>query len=399
MKVFRVIALICATVMFVSGALSPASAHRQAESYVFFSQSENEISGRIEAILSDIDRMIPLDADQDGEITADEFNARTDEIFSFFADRLSISSGGTPHPLISSGFGILETPAGTFGQISFDLPDLDPKTETIDVTYEPLTDNDNPGHLGYGVIENNSNTGVVDNERHIALIFNPNGEPQQLNLIGDPWSKIFVDFVIHGIWHIWLGFDHVLFLVTLLLPAVLFRKSNDWAPVDEFKTAFINVIKIATVFTISHTITLSLAALGIVTLPVTLVEAVIAVSIAAVALGNMFPIWHHRVLPIVFIFGLFHGFGFANVLEPLGVVPSAKVVGLAAFNIGVEIGQVAIILVLFPILFVLRNWKAYPFMALKLGSVAIIIISGIWIVERSADTFWKYQQQLFAMVG
>jgi len=165
-KVFRVIALICATVMFVSGALSPASAHRQAESYVFFSQSENAISGRIEAILSDIDRMIPLDADQDGEITADEFNARTDEIFSFFADRLSISSGGTPHPLISSGFGILETPAGTFGQISFDLPELDPKTETIDVTYEPLTDNDNPGHLGYGVIENNSNTGVVVPHHH-----------------------------------------------------------------------------------------------------------------------------------------------------------------------------------------------------------------------------------------
>jgi len=206
-----------------------------------------------------------------------------------------------------------------------------------------------------------------------------------LSTVSDPWYKIFTEFVWQGVLHIWFGFDHVLFLITLLLPAVLLRKAGQWAPVNEFKTAFINVVKIATVFTISHTITLSLA--------------VIAVSIAVVAFGNMFPIWHHRVLLIVFIFGLFHGFGFANVLEPLGLVPSAKAVGLLAFNIGVELGQIAIILVLFPILYVLRNWSAYPFLALKVGSIAIILMASIWIVERTAPTFWKYQQQLFAMVG
>jgi len=249
------------------------------------------------------------------------------------------------------------------------------------------------------VIENNTRTGVVDNERHIALFFKPDGEPQTLSTISDPWFTIFVEFVKQGVLHIWFGFDHVLFLITLLLPAVLWRNSNEWAPVDEFKSAFINVVKIATVFTVSHSITLSLAALGILTLPVTLVEAVIAVSIAVVALGNMFPIFHNRVLLVVFIFGLFHGFGFANVLEPLGLVPSAKAVGLLAFNIGVELGQIAIIIVLLPILFLIRKWSAYPFLALKLGSVAIILMAGFWIVERTADTFWKYQQQLMAMIG
>ncbi len=343
--------------------------------------------------------MIPIDANSDGTITEEEFTAKGPEIYEFFKDRLTITRNGETFPITSTDFGILQTPQGEFGQISFDVASPTPTPDSFEIGYTPLIDADTPNHGGYGVIENNTRTGVVDNERHIALFFKPDGTPQTLSTISEPWFAIFVEFVKQGVLHIWFGFDHVLFLITLLLPAVLFRQSNAWAPVDEFKTAFINVVKIATVFTVSHSITLSLAALGIVTLPVTLVEAVIAISIAVVALGNMFPIFHNRVLLVVFIFGLFHGFGFANVLEPLGLVPSAKVVGLLAFNIGVELGQIAIIIVLLPILFLIRQWSAYPFLALKLGSLAIILMAGIWIVERTADTFWKYQEQLFAMIG
>ncbi len=377
----------------------PAEAHRKAESYVFFSITDEALSGRFEAVLADIDRMVPLDSDGDGKITEAEFLSKSADVFAFFAKRLDLSLDGASYPLSSTEFGLLETPAGTFGQISFDVTGLSPTPEAINLKYEPLSDAANPSHLGYAIIENNTRTGVENNEAHISLIFNGSAAGQELNLIGDPWHKIFVDFVIHGIWHIWLGFDHVLFLVTLLLPAVLFRRAGDWHGVEDFRTAFINVVKIATVFTISHTITLSLAALGILTLPVTLVEAVIALSIAVVAFGNMYPVFHRYVLPIVFVFGLFHGFGFANVLEPLGLQPTAKAIGLAAFNIGVELGQIAIILVLFPILYLVRNWGAYPFLALKAGSVAIILVACFWMVERSADTFWKYQSQLFAWVG
>ena len=378
---------------------APLAAHQKGESYVFFSVSDEALTGRFEAILDDIDRMVPLDADANGEISEAEFTAKSSEIFDFFQNRLSLGLNGTDYAISFDSSGVLETPAGTFGQISFTVPDLNPTPDAIDVQYQPMTDAEFPDHGGYGIIENNTRTGVENNESHIALIFKPGDDAQSLNLVSDPWGKIFVEFVWEGMLHIWIGIDHILFLFTLLLPAVLLLNVNRWEPVDDFKTALINVVKIATVFTISHSITLSIAALGIFTLPVTLVEAVIAASIAVVAFGNMFPIFHHRVLLVVFIFGLFHGFGFANVLEPLGLVPSAKAIGLLAFNIGVELGQIAIIIVLFPILFALRKWSAYPMVALKVASVAIILVSMFWFFERSADSLMKFQSQLFAMAG
>lgn len=83
-------------------------------------------------------------------------------------------------------------------------------------------------------------------------------------------------------------------------------------------------------------------------------------------------------------------------LAPLGVQPSAKVVGLAAFNIGVELGQVAIVLVLFPVLFALRRLAIYPMVATQLASVVFILLAAVWFVERSSGIFWRLQQQLLS---
>ena len=253
-----------------------------------------------------------------------------------------------------------------------------------------------PGHLGYAIIESNSRTGVADNEAHISLIFEPGDTRQALSLVAPPWHQVFIEFVEHGVWHIWLGFDHVVFLVTLLLPAVMVLTASGWAPAPNFRAAMWNVLKLVTVFTISHSVTLSLAALNILTLPVTLVEWIIAFSIAFVALGNIYPIAHRHTLWVVFVFGLFHGFGFANVLEPLGVNPAAKVVGLAAFNIGVELGQVALVAVLFPLLFAVRKWSGYPFVALRLASVVFILLAGAWLAERSPALFDGIQRTLLS---
>jgi hypothetical protein len=371
-----------------------ASAHRENESYVYFNVTDDALSGRVEATLTDLDLVLPLDADGNGEVTQEEFLARSAEAYQFFADRLTISHEGASYPTESTGFDFLETPLGVFALINFNVVGLSPTPEAIDVEYSSPISDAAPGHLGYGLIESNTKTGITDNESNIALIFEPGAGPQKLSLIGDPPLKVFKDFVVHGVWHIWLGFDHVLFLITLLLPAVLIRKSGEWLAVGSFKQGAIAVIKLATVFTLAHSVTLSLAALGIVQLPVRLVETVIAASIAVVALNNTFPAFHHKNLWIVFAFGLFHGFGFANVLAPLGVNPSAKVVGLAAFNIGVEIGQIAIIAVVFPVLFMLRRWSAYPFLALRMASVFAIVMSVIWLIERNSGFFWRLQQQL-----
>ena len=169
------------------------------------------------------------------------------------------------------------------------------------------------------------------------------------------------DFVIHGVWHIWLGFDHVLFLITLLLTSVMVISAAGQlgAGTVTLKDALRSTLIIVTVFTLAHSITLGLAAFSIITLPVVLVEAIIALSIAFVALGNMFARLHLTSWKVILVFGLFHGLGFANVLAPLGLDPARKAIGLLAFNIGVELGQIAIVLVVFPVLFMLRGLFFY----------------------------------------
>jgi hypothetical protein len=102
---------------------------------------------------------------------------------------------------------------------------------------------------------------------------------------------------------------------------------------------------------------------------------------------------------VVLLFGLFHGFAFANVLAPLGIDPSQKIVGLVAFNIGIEIGQIAIIFVAFPLLYMIRNWSLYNLFALKLASVGFIVLSGVWLVERSSGLVTHLKRDLIAYIS
>ena len=196
-----------------------------------------------------------------------------------------------------------------------------------------------------------------------------------------PWQQ-FLRFTQEGVWHIWIGIDHILFLVALLLPSVLRFKQGKWHPASSFKEAFFNVIKVVTAFMVAHSITLTLAALNIVTLPSRLVESVIALSVVLAALNNIFPVVSHRVWTVAFGFGLIHGFGFANVLANLQLPTNTLAVALFSFNIGVEIGQLAIVAVFFPIIFLIREQAFYQPIKLRLGSAVISLIACGWIVDR-----------------
>ncbi len=378
----------------------PASAfaHRLGESYVYFQVSDDALTGRFEALAADLDQVVPLDADADGQITEAEVKAQAPALFDFFAGRLILSDEGRALTLEPGDVAVLDTPHGPFALVSFAVPDLTVVPETLTISYRPLADVLTPAHLGFALIESNTRTGAEDNENRVSLVFRPGGGEQTLHLAGEPWYKVFKEFVIHGIWHIWLGFDHVVFLITLLLPSVMIAIGSKWAPQESFRSGLWTVIKIATVFTLSHSVTLSLAALGVVSLPVTLVEAIIALSIAVVAIMNMFPAMHRYTLMIVFVFGLFHGFGFANVLEPLGLTPGGKVVGLAGFNIGVEIGQLAIILVAFPLLWVLRRWRLYPPLAFRVGTFGLVFLASIWFLERTTSFDWNVKETIWSVV-
>jgi hydrogenase/urease accessory protein HupE len=222
--------------------------------------------------------------------------------------------------------------------------------------------------------------------RQVVLIGDGDGAPQALldaanNTVtlsapAPPLRSTLERYLVTGIEHIFLGYDHIAFLIAIVL----------WA------RRLVPVIKIVTAFTIAHSITLSLAALGIVVIPSAIVEPAIAASIVFVALENFFSRDIDRRWRVTFAFGLIHGFGFAGALKEIGVPLNAVATALAAFNIGVEIGQIAIVSIVIPLLIAVDRLLAgaggEPARAVTLVyalSALITVLGSYWFLTRVLD--------------
>jgi hydrogenase/urease accessory protein HupE len=202
--------------------------------------------------------------------------------------------------------------------------------------------------------------------------------------VSDPSpGRAFVEYFIAGVSHILSGIDHLLFLISLLLPAVLLRTRDHWQPVTEARPALLNILKVVTAFTLAHSITLTLAALGVVRLPTRLTESVIAASIVVAALNNIFPWVTETRARIAFAFGLLHGFGFASVLADMGLPSGARLISLAAFNFGIEAGQLAVVGSVMPFIYALRTGTFYRRALMPWGSAAIAALALVWLFERA----------------
>jgi hypothetical protein len=185
--------------------------------------------------------------------------------------------------------------------------------------------------------------------------------------------------------HILTGYDHVLFLICLLLPSVMRRTAQGWQPVDKLSQAVWPVAGIVTAFTIAHTITLALAATGTVSLAPAVIEPAIAVTIILAAFDNVKQIFGDRRVFVTFAFGLIHGFGFAGVLAELNLPSSQFAWALLQFNVGLELGQLLIVAVVVTMLFALRRGEHYPGWFIRGGSVTAMLIGALWLVERVAN--------------
>ena len=364
---------------------SALSAHNLGESYVYLQVTDNEVRGRVEITLADVHKFTPLYKDSVRKPTEADFNEKFPEIVDYLQRHLNFFVDGDRHIPIFTDYDFFHTDWASFARINFLLPGITPPPDSITAEYSVLFNEFAPRHRGVMLIESNSRSGIEANESQFSAIFGPGRERHTISLDEIPWKNVFGEFVKYGVWHIWIGFDHVLFLIALLLPSVMIFGAVGWEPTQTFRESLVYVIKIVTLFTLAHTVTLSLAALEIVRLPVQLVEAVIALSIAAVAVNNIRPFLRSSSWLLVFIFGLFHGLGFANVLAPLGGGGGNRIAALLGFNVGVELGQLVIILAVFPLLYWIRDWAGYRRVVLQTASVALIAISCFWFVERTVD--------------
>lgn len=379
------------------------SAHAAEQSYLYLRVFEESIEGTVEITSDDINSALGLNLKRG--LTKETIQPYLSQLYNYLTKHVSIKSKFGAHALNFTDVDFLEIKnVGEFIRFNFDLDNTATIPDEMDVKYDVLLDKE-PIHRNLLVIGHNWKAGIVDNEAMTSLIFSPGDREQTLQLAkGSLWQG-FMAMVKLGMWHIWIGLDHILFLLALILPAVVRRQkpalagvSNSgnstasttkwplqkWKPVDRFKPAFIYIVKIVTFFTIAHSLTLSLAALELIILPSRFVESVIALSIALAAYHNIQPIFKNNEWIIAFGFGIFHGFGFASVLSGKGLSGEFMTLSLLGFNVGVEIGQIAIICIIFPVLFFLRKSISYP-KILAYGSIVLILISLFWATERIFD--------------
>jgi hypothetical protein len=352
-----------------------ALAHKPSDSYLSLSVQSDSVTGQWDIALRDLDFAIGLDADGNGEITWGEVKAKHKEIAAYAMARLAIASNGAICPTTVTEHLIDNHSDGGYAVLRFTAACLRAPAD-LQVTYRLFSDID-PQHKGLLRLEAGGETR--------AAVFSPETAQQTFELGRSRAWEDFLDYLATGVEHIWRGYDHILFLLSLLLPAVGVAGAKRWTPNEEFRAAFIDVLKIVTAFTVAHSTTLSLATLQVVSLPARISESAIAMSVVLAALNNLFPIVRGKRWVVAFCFGLIHGFGFASVLTDLGLPRGVLAVALVGFNLGVEAGQIAIVGIFLPLAYLLRRTRLYRDFVLVGGSSAIVAVAALWFVERAFD--------------
>ena len=340
-----------------------AEAHKPSDSYLRLKIDGAEVGGQWDIALRDLEQAIGLDANGDGDITWGELRPRQADIAAYALARLSFAGDGKGCPLRVTGHQVDHHSDGAYAVLHF-AADCAAAPAAIEIGYSLFFDFD-AQHKGLLNLEYQG--------RIQSLVFTPERSKQSF-VLGELSSlRQFLSYGREGVWHIWIGYDHILFLVSLLLP------------VARFPDAFWDVFKIVTSFTVAHSITLSLAALGVIALPSRLVESAIAASVVLAALNNLLPVVGGRRWVVAFAFGLIHGFGFASVLAELGLPRDALVLALVGFNLGVEGGQLSIVAAFLPLAYFLRHGWFYRRVILVGGSIAIVAVAMIWLLERALN--------------
>ena len=350
-----------------------ASAHNPDTSYVRCLVADDRVELRLTCDVFTLLKIADLDADHDQRLTRDELRAATPAIQRFLRAHVALELNGQP-----ADFGeALEPVWPTGASDTIAAPDwhaaasliafpfrktvsVPPREVALTFTFFASL---GARHTVLGVFEHGGQTQEVtfteaEPDYLFDATFTATSAPE-------PIPAALRRFLRLGISHIFFGYDHICFLLALIVVS-----------------RFGELVKIVTSFTVAHSITLILAALKIVTLPSRLIECGIALTIVYVAAENL---WRKNITLrwlLTFFFGLIHGFGFANVLAGLGLPRAATIRCLLAFNVGVELGQLVIVTAALPLVLLLARWRHGP-KAVVAVSIAVGVFGLGWFVERA----------------
>ncbi len=348
-------------------------AHQGSDAFVSLTVTQRLAQVRVDLAVRDLDLVFGLDDNVDGKVTWGELKGHEAEIFQYV--RTTIQFRLNERPLVPGPMELLvdEHAEAAFAVLRFQTLQAEPVL-SAEIHYRCVFEVD-ALHRAFVKLENEGEvkTGLLSPaEDRLRIEY---GKPETV-------AHGMASFIREGVWHIWTGYDHVLFLLALLLPSVVRRKDGCWRGVDRLRPALWSVLRTVTAFTLAHSITLSMAGLGWIQLSPRLVEPVIAASVMLAAWNNLRPIVLEREWCVAFGFGLIHGFGFAGVLQELDLAGGSLIRPLLGFNLGVELGQAAIVLLFVPAAFALRQSAFYQRGVLGFGSVAILLVAAGWLVQR-----------------
>jgi hydrogenase/urease accessory protein HupE len=277
------------------------------------------------------------------------------------AEKLTVEANGQRLKAVPTGLKISNRAGVDMIEFDYEFPSPQ-KIENVSITNDIYVRNSRATHTNFATIKMGGQT--------TEFVFQNDDRTYKVGDVKAAFSTgtMVKQFLLLGIKHILTGYDHLLFLLTLLLVAGSFK----------------DIVKIVTTFTIAHTITLILAALNVISLPSKWVEAAIALTICYVAAENLYKKQFSKRWMLTLGLGLIHGFGFAGALAEMDIPKSHQLTALLTFNVGVELGQMAVVAVLLPILLYLRRFKWHR-QFVRTGSGLIFALGFVWLLQR---LFW-----------
>lgn len=365
----------------------PLHGHQSSDSFLLIDRTSSPPIIHWEIAVRDLDLALELDEDSDGAVTWGELSAQRSELERFAVSRTHVHLDGAPMALRMTNLQVVFRESLAFTRLSFEVHG-DPSRSSL-----------SPGHeerwsFGADLL------GDLDTQHRTLARAHGGGFPDQLAVLspshpvmeldvekstrGARWGSV----LWHGVEHIVTGVDHVLFLVALLLPGVMRFRAGEWRGADSWRGCLGSVARVVTAFTVAHSITFVLASIGWVRLPSKGVESVIALSVVVASVNNLRPFLPEHGSWMPFGFGLIHGFGFAGPLEDLGLRGWELGEALLGFNLGVELGQLGIALLVLPVAFTLRFTQFYRRFTLPVGSAFIACVALVWLAERLLEKKW-----------
>lgn len=331
----------------------------------------------LDLALRDLVLSLPVDANRDEQVTWGELQRSHAAIERFALSGLALTSDAAPCLLRVEAMATRQYDDGAYAALR--LHAQCPSASNWRLDYDLFFAAD-PQHRALVTLHDGASTRTTIARRNARAVVLATPSARA----GTPRLAILAGFLREGIHHLLVGYDHLAFLLSLLLPAALLRRHGEWWPSTDFRTPLLQVAGVATAFTLAHSLTLSLAALGWVRPASGWVEPAIASSVVLAAINNVRPWVTRRLWAVGFGFGLIHGFGFAGALGELGLPEDERLLALLGFNMGVELGQLLVIALALPLLFALRRARWYSRIAMPLVSLGIGVLATGWLWQRIA---------------